>query len=175
MVEIELPPVPAIASVALFRSTAQAARARLREEFSLDLPAAATYARGADVDAVGTGPESWLLIAEPGTDLVATLRNAVGDLAAIVDLSDRNVMIVLQGRDARAALAKLLPLDLHPRAFPPGGTASTVSAHINVQVWHDVASDGFVILVARSTARCLLHAITAAAAEFGLGSASTLS
>ena len=71
----------------------------------------------------------------------------------------------------RAALCKLLPIDLHPRAFRPEDVAVTSAAHIGVIVWRIGGDDGapvFELAAFRSMAASLWHAIDGSAAEYGI-------
>ena len=71
----------------------------------------------------------------------------------------------------RDALAKLIPIDVHPRAFEVGDVASTVASHIGVTLWRVAdqpdAAPVFEIIMFRSLARSFWHALTEAAAEYG--------
>jgi methylglutamate dehydrogenase subunit D len=73
----------------------------------------------------------------------------------------------------RDALAKIIPLDVHPAAFRPGDVASTVASHMGVTLWRleDAAhgSPVFEFAVFRSLAGSFWHALSLSAAEFGLG------
>jgi len=68
------------------------------------------------------------------------------------------------------SLAKLLPIDLHPRAFAPGDTALTAAGQVGVQIWQrDVPADTgptYELVVFRSYAAAMWQWLTRAAAEF---------
>jgi sarcosine oxidase subunit gamma len=65
----------------------------------------------------------------------------------------------------RDALAKLVPIDLHPKNFTPDSTALTLAAHISVQIWQ-TADGAYNLACFRSFAEDLYHALTAAALEY---------
>lgn len=93
---------------------------------------------------VWSGPGRWLALCEEGgSDWSEALQTALEGVAGVVDLSDSRVVLRVEGPGAVAVLSRLLPIDLHPRAFGPQATALTVAAHIPVQVWR--AGQGFEI------------------------------
>ena len=105
----------------VFRGEA-AARARGSEAFGVELPAklgeaGETNARAA----LWLGPDEWLLIAEGahpgplGSALEAQLRDAPHSL---VDVSDRQIGLIVRGASAARALSAGCPLDLRLTHFP---------------------------------------------------------
>lgn len=80
------------------------------------------------------GPDEWLLIAPDGmVEWESRLRNAIGaDQGAVVDVSANRVGFELSGPAARDVLASCCALDLHPRAFGPGGCGQTLIAKAQV-------------------------------------------
>jgi len=101
----------------------------------------------------------------------ASLQHSIGDLASISDQSDAYALLRLTGPRLLDTLAKLIPIDLHPRAFGPGVTASTLASHIAVTLWRlEDAEDGsptFELAVFRSFTAAFWHALAESAAEFG--------
>jgi heterotetrameric sarcosine oxidase gamma subunit len=61
------------------------------------------------------------------------------------------------GPGTREALAKLIPIDLHPSAFPPDATALTLAGHISVQIWN--TPNGFELSCFRSYTETLYEAL----------------
>ena len=122
---------------------------------------------------VWSGPDRWLAhsLQEPPGGMEALLAPLAAH-AAIVDLSHARALMRISGPRARDALAKGLPIDLHPRAFGPGDTAMTAVAHIAVQLWQTDATPAYVLSVPRSLAGSLWDWLAAAAAEHGLELAS---
>jgi sarcosine oxidase subunit gamma len=114
-----------------------------------------------DVRALGVGPARWLFLGQSMEEL-ASLR----DMASLSDHSDGYAVFEIWGPAARAALAKGVPVDLHPESFTDD-VAVTVIAHIDAIVWR-ASQDQFAIAVFRSYAESFWYWLTASAAEFGL-------
>jgi heterotetrameric sarcosine oxidase gamma subunit len=77
-----------------------------------------------------------------------------------VDVSDAFAELALEGRDAAAVLARLVPVDLDPAAFPAGAAARTLLRHVPLVL---VASErGFGLLVPRSYAASAVAEIVVA-------------
>lgn len=81
--------------------------------------------------------DAWLAVLPSGREetvlrsLVAALE---GMAAAVIDVSDAHAVLDLSGPLAREVLARGCPLDLHPRALPPGRCARTTLAGVAVVV-----------------------------------------
>ena len=162
-----------LATVAARKGQGPALGQRVKERFGLLLPDGPHRQAAGGVSLAGTGPGMWLAAREGGgNDFAAALEAQIGDLAAVTDQSDGYAVLRLAGPDVRNALAKLIPLDLHARAFKPGDVASTVASHMGVTLWRlDDAPDGspvFEIAVFRSLAGSFWHALSQNAAQFGL-------
>jgi sarcosine oxidase subunit gamma len=113
------------------------------------------------VTALGVGPASWLFLGASMEEL-APLR----DMASLSDHSDGYAVFEIWGPAARAALAKGVPLDLHPDSFTDD-VIVTVIAHIDAIAWR-TSQNRFSIAVLRSYAGSFWHWLSASAAEFGL-------
>ena len=88
-----------------------------------------TSAAKDEIAALWLGPDQWLVTCPAGDAprLIEALRGALADIhAATTDLSDGRVAFRVAGPSARDVLAKGTPLDLHPRAFPPGSCAQSL-------------------------------------------------
>jgi sarcosine oxidase subunit gamma len=114
------------------------------------------------ITALGIGPGRWLFFGQT-MDQLAPLSA----LASLSDHSDGYAVFEVWGPRVRDALAKGVPLDLHPSVFTDG-VAVTLIAHIGAIVWQS-APDRFSIAVFRSYAVSFWHWLAASAAEFGLG------
>lgn len=128
-------------------------------------PGAATAAD--EVDVLWLGPDEWLLVGPPGVrhEMAERLRRAIGaEPGSVVDTSAARTAILVSGGSAREVLAHGCPLDLHPRAFPPGRCAGTLLARERV-VLH-ARHDGIVVLVRTSAARYLADWLLDAATEY---------
>jgi sarcosine oxidase subunit gamma len=119
------------------------------------------------------GPDAWLVTcpADQTTARIEQLQEALADVhAAITDVSDGQVALRLEGPSARDLLAKGCPLDLHPRACPPGSCAgshvakATALIHLVVDQPHAM----FDLYVSRSFAHYLWAWIEDAGLEYGV-------
>ena len=85
---------------------------------------------------MGTGPGAWLALSEEGGNAFASsLREAIGDLASVVDQGDGLVVLRLSGAKVRDVLSKLVAVDVDARAFKVGDVAVTPAGHIGATLW----------------------------------------
>jgi len=89
-------------------------------------------------------------------------------LASIVDQSHGRTVLRLTGPRIRDALAKGVPIDLHPRAFKAGDSAATLVSQIAVHFWQVDDRPTYEFAVARSLAASFWHWLEASAAQYGL-------
>ena len=149
------------------------ARAVLAEEarrlFELELPVVPnTIAKTDALTALWLGPTSWLLVAgeaSPLHDFVAKrdALNAMG--GALFDVGATRIGWRISGTHAATALAKGCPLDFDLRAFPPGSCAQSLFGHVNALFAR--GDDAFTVMIARSFARDVWHALAESAAQYG--------
>ena len=120
------------------------------------------------VSFAGIGVGQWFAAAEPReTEFVPQLRRRLANLASIADQSDGRVVLRLRGHRVCDVLAKGVPVDLHPRNFKTGDVASTLVAHIGVQIEQLDDQPTFQLMAFRSLAGSLWSWLTKSAAEFG--------
>jgi sarcosine oxidase subunit gamma len=161
----------ALASVIARKDREDEIARRVREALALDLPLAPRRVGTESMSFAWAGPGQWLVIAEgaAGHALEAQLRRELGGFASVSDQSDGRVVIRVGGPNARDALAKGLPVDLHPRAFGPDQTAITGIAYIGVHFWQvEAAAPTYEFAVSRSFAAAFWSWLMSAAAEFGV-------
>lgn len=129
---------------------------------------------GAGLEAIGTAPGRWLVLAEgTGGRALRHRLEAIGPgLAAVTDQSDANLILDIQGPRARDALMKGVTLDLDPAAFAPGDVATTIVAHVGVTFWRR-EGETFRFVVGNSYAPAFLRFMAASAAEYGFALAAT--
>lgn len=153
-------------SIAAERGQASAVQTRLGEALGLGIPD--NFRRVGDgVSAIGSG--RWLLdgpLAVAGQEQV--LRDLLAGIAGVVDESDGWVVLDLSGPRVVDTLAKLVPIDLHPKSFWEGDLALTVAEHINVRLWRLSGGNSYRLAAPRSYAESLFRRLTSAAAEYGL-------
>lgn len=144
-------------SLAAFRGQADTLRAFVGKEFDVDLPDTSRSVENADgITFIWAGPDQWLLRAAPGTDLLTRLSPCAA-FAALTAQGDSRTALELRGPGARAIAAKLVPVDLHPRAFAAGDVALTLAGHIAVILRQVDDTPCYEFLVFRSLAQSLHH------------------
>jgi heterotetrameric sarcosine oxidase gamma subunit len=160
-----------LATVMARRGQVELLARRIRETYSIELPRTNCRKEAHRIAFAGIGPETWLATCEQGNnEFAASLHAQIGTLASISDQTDGYAVLRLSGPQVRNALSKLIPVDVHPRAFRSGDAASTVAAHIGVTIWRLDSDDDapiFEIAVFRSLAASFWHALAESAAEFG--------
>lgn len=117
---------------------------------------------------IATRPGGWLVTAEDGDGeaLETRLAGLAGDAGSVCDQSDGTLVYELKGADVRAALAKMVDIDLDPAVFGPGSAATTRGSLIGMTLW--ITLTGTVrVAVARSYGAAFLRALSSAAAEYG--------
>jgi sarcosine oxidase subunit gamma len=131
----------------------------LAQRLGIALPNSPRRVVSGDVAVLGLGRDMWLAIHEYGL----SLKPLVGDSASITDQGDAYIVLRLTGPDVREALEKLIPIDLHPRAFTVGQVAETIAAHMGVLLWRiEDAADGssvFELAVPRSVSVSFCQAL----------------
>jgi sarcosine oxidase, subunit gamma len=127
------------------------------------------------VTALWLGPDQWLLVcpADDSALFMNSLQEALADShCAITDVSDGRTALSLEGPSAREVLAKGCPLDLHPRAFPPGSCAQTLVGKADVLLHlradEPAAGASFDLYVGRSFAHYLWSWLEDAGREYGV-------
>lgn len=157
----------AIVGIAAGRDGLTGLREAVRLRWGVDLPDRPRFAAVAGGILLWSGPGRWLLIADRDDDgLEAELVRAFAPHAAVTAQGDGRVLLGVSGPRARDTLSKGVPIDLHPRAFAPGQTATTIAAHVDVQLWQTGATR-YEVAVPRSLADTFLAWLIDAAAEYG--------
>jgi sarcosine oxidase, subunit gamma len=155
----------------LFRGD-EAARKSCSLGFRVELPhRLGIAAEGLDRAALWLGPDEWLLIAgDADPELFsATIASALGEaLHSLVDVSHRQVGIVVDGAGAARALSAGCPLDLRERAFPVGFATRTLFEKTEIVLWRRGA-ESFHVEAWRSFAPHLVAALTEAARGAPIG------
>jgi sarcosine oxidase subunit gamma len=91
--------------------------------------------------------------------LIGTAPPELAD-AAVIDLTDGWAGLTLAGPGAEAVLARLVPIDLRPAAFPEGTVARTLLGHLQVLIQR--RGGGFEVMVMRSYLRTAHHEVAGA-------------
>lgn len=158
-----------LATVACRKGQADALKAAVASAYGVDLPGSSRVAQGPLVGFVGYGPGQWLAVSESLANeaLARDLAQRLQGLASISDQSGGRTVLRVSGSRARDVLAKGLPIDLDPRAFPLGSAATSVISLMGVQLWQIDDTRSYDIAVFRSLSASFWRWLTASAAEFG--------
>ncbi len=134
---------------------------------------------------LGVGPGHWWIESASSARSADDLQTMFGDSASVFDLTDSRVVFELGGPRIRDALAKMLPIDLHPSVFRTGDVAVTIANHIGVTLWRTTDSPSpdaqtadapqYRLAVARSYAASFWRGFVASAAEYGCEASPELS
>jgi sarcosine oxidase subunit gamma len=145
----------------------EAAFALVEEVLGFALPREACRAAGAEGrHALWLGPDEWLLLAPVEARLDRTLAFAIGDLPySLVEVSQRQLGLELEGAHAAATLNVGCPLDLDLAAFPVGMCTRTLVAKAEVVLWR-TGETSFHIEVWRSFSSYLWQYLVLSGAEF---------
>ena len=159
----------AVVSIMARKDKAEAAAEAARASFGATLPLRPCRVSGKDIAFIWSGPERWIAIAprRSSEDLAKLLGGALSGLAAVAEQGDGRVVIRIAGQRARDVLAKVLAIDLHPRAFRAGDTAVTGAAHLEVQIWQLDDGPTYELMLFRGFAQSFWHWLTQSAAEYG--------
>ena len=158
-----------IASVAARKGQVHALAAAVKTHYGVELSSSPKRVDNNDVAFVWAGPGLWFAMAERTAerDLETELKTKLGGLASIADQSDGRAILRISGTAAREALAKGLPIDLHPRAFKAGDVAITHASHIGVTIWQIDDAPTYEIALFRSFADSFWHWLKEAAVSVG--------
>jgi sarcosine oxidase subunit gamma len=90
------------------------------------------------ITAMWLGPDEWLLIGPDGADFVGLAAKS-GVLHSAVDISHRNIGILVEGPAARNAIASACPHDLTDASFPVGACTRTVFGKMEIVLFREGA------------------------------------
>ncbi|WP_136621568.1 MULTISPECIES: sarcosine oxidase subunit gamma [Mesorhizobium] len=146
---------------------AKVAKAR----FGVAAPNAPKAIQTSDATLIWSGPDQFFVLSKGGKHTMQTLATSLSGPASLSDQSHARVLISISDAKARAMLAKLSSIDLHPDAFAVGAAAATSMDHTSVTLWRGGDRDGlavFNLLVFATFAESLWHMILDSAAEYGV-------
>jgi sarcosine oxidase subunit gamma len=131
--EVEIVPASPARRLSL-RAPAESVSA-LSKALGLVLPAKPkTSAEKNGRAALWLGPDEWLVIDQAGGDPVADCAG-VRQFHSAVDISHRNVGIVVSGPGAEATISAGCPQDISLAAFPVGACSRTVLHKVEIVLW----------------------------------------
>src|SRR5258708_25328775 len=119
-----------IAKILARKNEAAALAQHVQAHFNCALPTSPRRTCGNGIAFMGIGPGSWLAMRENGgNDFASSLKPILGSFAAISDQSDAYGVFRLMGPDLRAALSKLVPIDIPDRPFKGGAVPQQIAPH----------------------------------------------
>lgn len=124
-----------------------------------------TSGRSEGRSALWLGPDEWLVIDEAGADLPALLTST-GVLHSAVDVSHRNVGIIVSGPGAEATLSAGCPQDLSPAVFPVGASSRTIFGKVEIVLFR-TEDDTFRVECWRSFSDYVFGLLTEGAEDAG--------
>lgn len=154
----------AIVSLACPRGGDEAFEAALSSVFGLDLPAPGASVTDGAARLVWMAPDQLFALFRRDTPDAATsiadrmTAAETGGAAYLTDQTDNWCALTIDGPEARAALERICPLDLHSAAFPEDAAARTVMEHMGALIIR-TGADRFMLLSTSSSAPSFLHAI----------------
>lgn len=159
---IALLPAPPASRLSL--RAPESSRPALSKALGLDLPAKpkSTAANGARA-ALWLGPDEWLVTDETGADLPSVCATVTA-LHSAVDISHRNVGILVSGPRAEDVLNAGCPQDLSLARFPVGAASRTVLGKAEIVLWR-TGAEAFRVECWRSFSDYVFSLLKAAARE----------
>ncbi|TIV10350.1 MAG: sarcosine oxidase subunit gamma, partial [Mesorhizobium sp.] len=145
--------------------------AAAKAHFGVAAPETPRAVSAADATLIWSGPDQFLVLSKGGKHSIEALAPGFAGSASLSDQSHARVLISVCGEKARAMLAKLSSIDLHPDVFAVGAAAATSMDHTSVTLWHGSDRDGqavFNLLVFATFAESMWHTILDSAAEYGV-------
>ena len=88
-----------------------------------------------DATLIWSGPDQFLVLSKDDKHSIEALAPAFAGSASLSDQSHARALISTSGAKARAMLAKLSSIDLHPDEFAVGAAAATSMDHTSLTLW----------------------------------------
>ncbi|WP_072571675.1 sarcosine oxidase subunit gamma [Granulibacter bethesdensis] len=130
----------------------EGARANADGALGFSLPQALRATVQGERAALWMGPEETLILSDEADDLAPALEAALKDVPhALVDVSHRQIGLLIEGERAADALNTGCPLDLSEAAFPVGMCTRTIYHKAEIVLWR-LSSTQFHVEVWRSFA-----------------------
>lgn len=150
----------ALVSLALPLGAEAAAKQAIRSAYGIDFPEVGKAASGGDGAILlrMSLEQGFVLFTHPTPDAEAVVAARLNGAVYTTDQSDVWTALEISGPDARKALERICPLDLHDAAFGEMDVARTVMEHLGVIILRADAQT-WLLLSASSSAGSFLHAI----------------
>lgn len=152
----------AIVSMAIPQGDEAGCTEKLRAAFGATLPENGRTCLSADGKTrfLRTQPDQlFALFIHADPDARKVVHNATEGAFWTTDQTDVWCALEISGPQAREALARICPLDLHPESFGPDHMGRTVMEHLGAIIFR-TGEDSFALMSARSSAQSFLHAVT---------------
>jgi heterotetrameric sarcosine oxidase gamma subunit len=150
-------------SIATSRGGAAALAQALRDHAGLAPPEPGCWVGDDALALLWCAPGQFLAVGD--AVVVQRFADALRGAALLIDLTGARAVVRLSGPSVRDVLARVVPLDLHPRVMAPGRVAATVAAHIGVHIWQVDDAPSYDIAGPVSSAGSLLRALELAGAS----------
>lgn len=151
----------AIVSIALPLGSEDAAKKAVKTTFGTALPEVGRSAMAKDKTTRLirlAADQAFVLFPCATPDAERQIAAKLKGAAYTTDQTDGWCALEISGPDARRALERICPVDLHPDAFPVNAIARTVMEHLGAIVAR-TEEDTFLLLSASSSAGSFLHAV----------------
>ncbi len=150
----------AIVAVALPLKGEAAAKKAIKAAYGKALPEPGKSVASKDgARLVRLGQDAAFVIFTHATpDAEAVVGGKLKDTVYVTDQTDVWTGLEISGPNARTALERICPLDLHPAAFAVDDAYRTVMEHLGVLIIR-TGEDAYLLLSASSSANSFLHAV----------------
>jgi sarcosine oxidase subunit gamma len=146
-----------LATMLLRRGHRAVASQAFRDGWNADLPSPGGCVKAGAALVLWDGPDRFTVVQDGRGNIPEAFGQMFRDMAYVIELSDARTVFQLSADGAAEALSRIIPIDLHPRAFGAGSVAQTVAGHISVQLWRPGEEPLFRIACASSFGASLLH------------------
>lgn len=158
-VRLHAPADFAVVSIALPLGNEAAAQKAIKAAFGSALPDVGKSVLSKGVRLVRMSlDQGFVIFTHKTPDAEPFAAQKLKGTAYTTDQTDVWTGLILSGANARMALERICPIDLHPGAFAVDDSARTTMEHLGVLIIR-VGDDGFLLMSASSSAKSFLHAI----------------
>lgn len=152
-----------LVSIAIPYDGGAALRSAVEAAYGLQIPATGRFVSRDGTFLLGMARDQiWLMRESSDADAATRVAADLGGAGYVTDQSDAWVLVRVSGRNCRAALERICPLDLDADVFTAGTVARTVMEHLSVIILREQA-DAFLLMSPRSSAQSFWHALEVSA------------
>jgi len=162
-IRLSAPADLAIVSIALPLGGEDAAKKAIKSAFGKALPEVGLSVVAKDTRLMRLGADQVFAVFVCATpDAEPQVAARLDGAAYTTDQTDGWCALQIEGPDARRALERICPIDLHPDAFKVDAIARTVMEHMGALIAR-TGEDTYLLLSASSSAKSFLHAVEVSA------------